>query len=87
MLQDIQAAWSAHNVNALGAVVTPEMLSYFGEQLAEQTSRGVRNEVTDVRLLQGDLAQGMDPAWPRLRHRRNALFYDRRDSRQFRPNR
>ena len=33
------------------------MLSYFGEQLAEQTSRGVRNEVTDVRLLQGDLAQ------------------------------
>jgi predicted lipid-binding transport protein (Tim44 family) len=33
------------------------MLSYFGEQLAEQASRGVRNEVTDVRLLQGDLAQ------------------------------
>jgi len=56
-LQDIQAAWSAHDVNALGAMVTPEMLSYFAEQLAEQTSRGVRNEVTDVRLLQGDLAQ------------------------------
>ena len=33
------------------------MLSYFAEQLAEQTSRSVRNEVTDVRLLQGDLAQ------------------------------
>ena len=56
-LQDIQAAWSAHDVNALGALVTPEMSSYFAEQLAEQTSRGVRNEVTDVRLLQGDLAQ------------------------------
>ena len=56
-LQDIQAAWSAHDVNALGALVTPEMLSYFNDQLAEQTSRGVRNEVTDVRLLQGDLAQ------------------------------
>ena len=55
--QDIQAAWSAHDVNALGALVTPQMLSYFAEQLAEQTSRGVRNEVTDVRLLQGDLAQ------------------------------
>ena len=38
-------------------MVTPEMLSYFAEQLAEQASRGVRNEVTDVRLLQGDLAQ------------------------------
>lgn len=57
LLQDIQAAWSAHDVNALGALVTPEMLSYFDQQLAEQTSRGVRNEVTDVRLLWGDLAQ------------------------------
>ncbi|HZZ63318.1 MAG TPA: TIM44-like domain-containing protein [Roseiarcus sp.] len=57
LLQEIQAAWSAHDVQALGAMVTPEMLSTFAEQLAEQTSRGVRNEVTDVRLLQGDLAQ------------------------------
>ncbi len=56
-LQDIQAAWSAHDVKALSAMVTPEMLSTFAEQLAEQTSRGVRNEVRDVRLLQGDLAQ------------------------------
>jgi predicted lipid-binding transport protein (Tim44 family) len=57
VLQDIQAAWSRQDLNALRAVVTPEMLSYFAEQLAEQTSRGVRNEVSDVRLLQGDLAQ------------------------------
>lgn len=57
LLQAIQAAWTAHDLNALRAMVTPEMLSYFGEQLAEQESRGVRNEVRDVRLLQGDLAQ------------------------------
>jgi predicted lipid-binding transport protein (Tim44 family) len=57
LLQAIQAAWSRHDLNALRALVTPEMLSYFGEQLAEQASRGVRNEVTNVRLLQGDLAQ------------------------------
>jgi len=56
-LRDVQAAWSAHDVKALGTMVTPEMLSYFAEQLADQTSRGVRNEVRDVRLLQGDLAQ------------------------------
>ena len=56
-LQDIQAAWSAHDFKALSAMVTREMLNYFAEQLAEQTSRGVRNEVRDVRLLQGDLAQ------------------------------
>ena len=57
LLQALQAAWSRHDLNALRAMATPEMLSYFGEQLAEQTSQGVRNEVTDVRLLQGDLAQ------------------------------
>jgi predicted lipid-binding transport protein (Tim44 family) len=57
LLQNLQAMWSRQDLNALRALVTPEMLSYFSEQLAEQTSRGVRNEVTDVRLLQGDLAQ------------------------------
>ncbi|HVC62754.1 MAG TPA: TIM44-like domain-containing protein [Acetobacteraceae bacterium] len=57
LLQAIQAAWTAHDLNGLRAMVTPEMLSYFGEQLAEQESRGLRNEVRDVRLLQGDLAQ------------------------------
>ena len=57
LLQGIQAAWSRQDLNALRALATPEMLSYFAEQLAEQASRGVRNEVTDVRLLQGDLAQ------------------------------
>ncbi len=57
LLQAIQAAWTAHDLNGLRAMVTPEMLSYFGEQLAEQQSRGVRNEVRDVRLLQGDVAQ------------------------------
>jgi predicted lipid-binding transport protein (Tim44 family) len=57
LLQGIQAAWSAHDLNGLRAMATPEMLSYFAEQLADQESRGVRNTVTDVRLLQGDLAE------------------------------
>ncbi len=57
LLKDIQAAWSRQDPNALRNLATPEMLSYFAEQLAEQASRGTRNEVTDVRLLQGDLAQ------------------------------
>lgn len=56
-LQAVQAAWTAHDVNALRAMTTPEMLSYFAEQLAEQESRGVRNAVSDVRLMQGDLAE------------------------------
>src|SRR6516225_12485605 len=37
--------------------VTPEMLSYFSEQLATNASRGLINRVTDVKLLRGDLAE------------------------------
>ena len=57
LLIAVQAAWSANDLHRMSALVTPEMLSYFGDQLAEQTSRGVRNTVTDVRLVQGDLAE------------------------------
>jgi predicted lipid-binding transport protein (Tim44 family) len=57
LLVAIQAAWSAHDLHGLSALLTPEMLSYFADQLAEQASRGVRNTVTDVRLVQGDLAE------------------------------
>jgi predicted lipid-binding transport protein (Tim44 family) len=38
-------------------MATPEMLSYFSEQLADNASRGLINRVTDVKLLQGDLAE------------------------------
>ncbi len=57
LLQGIQSAWSNHDLNGLQAMATPEMVSYFAEQMAEQTSRGVRNQVLDVRLLQGDLSE------------------------------
>jgi predicted lipid-binding transport protein (Tim44 family) len=57
LLQGIQAAWSQHDLNGLQAMATPEMVSYFADQLSEQVSRGVRNSVTDVRLASGDLAQ------------------------------
>ena len=56
-LQAIQAAWTAHDIRTLSQLTTPEMASYFGEQLAEQSSRGVRNSVTDVHLDKGDLAE------------------------------
>ena len=57
LLKNLQAAWTAHDLNAIRAMSTPEMLSYFAEQLADQTSRGVRNSVTDVSLQQGDLSE------------------------------
>jgi len=57
ILQGVQAAWTGRDVNAMRAIVTPEMLGYFGEQLSEHDRRGVRNQVTQVRLLSGDLAE------------------------------
>lgn len=57
LLQRIQAAWSAQDLATLRTMVTPEMLGYFGEQLADQASRGVRNTVTDVHLVKGDLSE------------------------------
>jgi predicted lipid-binding transport protein (Tim44 family) len=56
-LHAVQAAWSNHDLDTLRALTTPEMVGYFAEQLADQASRGVRNSVTDVHLVQGDLAQ------------------------------
>ncbi len=56
-LKAVQAAWSRQDLSAIRALSTPEMLSYFAEQLTDQATRGVVNTVTDVRLEQGDLAQ------------------------------
>jgi predicted lipid-binding transport protein (Tim44 family) len=57
LLGDVQAAYSAEDLNALRARVTAEMLSYFSEELSENASRGLVNKVGDVKLLQGDLAE------------------------------
>jgi len=57
VLGEIQSAYSNEDIAGLRARVTPEMLSYFSEQLAENTSRGVVNKVSGVKLLQGDLAE------------------------------
>ncbi|NVO12561.1 MAG: TIM44-like domain-containing protein [Rhodoplanes sp.] len=57
LLGDVQGAFSTEDLSALRTKVTPEMLSYFSEQFAENASRGVINQVSDVKLEQGDLAE------------------------------
>ncbi len=57
VLRHIQAAWSAQDLTALRTLATPEMVGYFAEQLAEQRSRGVRNQVSNVTLQKGDLSE------------------------------
>ena len=56
-LTEVQTAYSNEDVGALRLRMTPEMLSYFSEELSANASRGVVNKLTDVKLLQGDLAE------------------------------
>jgi predicted lipid-binding transport protein (Tim44 family) len=57
VLGDVQGAYSAEDLGRLRRLVTPEMLSYFAEELSANASKGVLNRVSDVKLLQGDLAE------------------------------
>ncbi|MDE2334389.1 MAG: Tim44 domain-containing protein [Rhodospirillales bacterium] len=56
-LQRVQAAWSAGDLAALRQLATPDMAATFAQQLRDLQARGLRNEVSEVRLLQGDLAE------------------------------
>jgi predicted lipid-binding transport protein (Tim44 family) len=57
LLGEVQTAYSAEDLTALRAHVTPEMLSYFSEDLAKNASKGVVNQISGVKLLKGDLAE------------------------------
>jgi predicted lipid-binding transport protein (Tim44 family) len=57
LLGEIQASYGAEDLGALRQRATPEMVSYFADDLAKNASRGVVNRVSDVKLLQGDLAE------------------------------
>jgi predicted lipid-binding transport protein (Tim44 family) len=57
LLTAIQEAWSRGDLAALRRYVTPEMLSYFSEELSANASQGVENRVEHVNLLKGDLQE------------------------------
>lgn len=56
-LSEVQAAFADEDHAALRRLSTPEMVSFFSEELAENAKRGVRNEVRDVRLVEADIAE------------------------------
>lgn len=57
LLGEIQTAYSNEDLNAIRNRATSEMASYFAEDLDANASRGVVNRISDVKLLQGDLAE------------------------------
>jgi Tim44-like domain len=56
----VQEAWSAADLARLGRLATPEMCRWFAEELSRNASRGVRNVVSDVRFLGGELTESWD---------------------------
>lgn len=56
-LGELQDAFSREDYGALRAITTPEMMGYLSEELGSNASQGVRNEVFDVKMLGGSVAE------------------------------
>ncbi|MDX7953637.1 TIM44-like domain-containing protein [Lichenihabitans sp. Uapishka_5] len=56
-LSEIQYAYGREDITALGRLVTPEMLRNLQSELDATRRRNLRNDLADVRLLQGDLSE------------------------------
>jgi predicted lipid-binding transport protein (Tim44 family) len=57
LLGETQAAYSREDVARLRSMATPEMVSYFEDELAANARKGVVNRISGVKLLQGDLSE------------------------------
>lgn len=56
-LVEVQQAYGREDLVTLRQYLTPEMVGYFAEEIAENARKGQVNKISDVRLLQGDLAE------------------------------
>lgn len=57
LLSEVSTAYSHEDLAALQRYATPEMVSYFAEDLKENAMKGLSDRTSDVKLLQGDLAE------------------------------
>jgi predicted lipid-binding transport protein (Tim44 family) len=58
MLTEVQSAYGQENYGTLRQLTTPEAMSYLAEELGENATNGLRNHVSQVKLLQGDVSEG-----------------------------
>lgn len=81
-LTEVQEAFSREDHAALRRLTTPEMVSFFSEELADNAKRGVVNEVSGVHLVQADIAEawrenGSEYATAALRYESVDVLRDR----------
>ncbi|MDB5644075.1 MAG: hypothetical protein JWN07_3392 [Hyphomicrobiales bacterium] len=56
-LSEIQSAYGEEDLNRLRRNVTPEIASFFAEDLADNARKGVINKVSGAKLINGDLSE------------------------------
>jgi predicted lipid-binding transport protein (Tim44 family) len=86
LLAKTQSAFGREDYAGLREIGTPEIVSYLSEELSQNATRGVRNEVSDIRLLQGDLAEAWresdtDYATVAMRYESRDVMRDRQTGR------
>lgn len=57
LLTQVQDAFSREDYAALRACTTPEVMSYLAEELSQNATKGVRNEVSGTELLEAEIAE------------------------------
>jgi predicted lipid-binding transport protein (Tim44 family) len=83
ILIDVQDAYSREDRTRLRALCTPEIVSYFAEEIDANAARGVRNDVSGVRLISAETSEawsenGVDYATVALRYESADVTRDRR---------
>jgi predicted lipid-binding transport protein (Tim44 family) len=56
----VQEAWGRGDLGRMRQLMTPEMLSYFSEELTKNTSQGVENHVSNVTLVKAELTESWE---------------------------
>jgi predicted lipid-binding transport protein (Tim44 family) len=57
LLREIQEAYGREDYGAIRERTTPEIMGYLAEELGQNASQGLKNEVTNVKMLEGDVAE------------------------------
>ena len=57
MLKELQSAYAAEDFRTLRQITTPEAMSYLAEEIGDNATQGLKNEVRDIHLVQGDVAE------------------------------
>ncbi|TIO08211.1 Tim44 domain-containing protein [Mesorhizobium sp.] len=81
-LTEVQEAFGREDHAGLRRLATPEMVSYLSEELADNAKKGIRNDVSDVSLLEADIAESWreddrDYATAALRYESHDVMRDR----------